>query len=195
MVVWWPGSVLSTTVNANDDPSSEVIAVHPMLDSKHQVYLGLYFPDKKVTFSAQGSVGGFANDPIEFDEALGLGETETVAFFQYRWNWGKKWWTEFEYFSTDADNTLQLQQDITWQDITFKEGSFVAAGTNLDVARVFFGRKIFQRPDRELSLGAGLHWLEIGGYIEGELESSIGDSEFLRGEAKTGFPLPNFGLV
>lgn len=185
-------TLMSSAVSAQEE---EQIDVHPFLTSKFQLQVGVFFPDKEIELSASGRIGfAESGDSVDFDEALKLGDSENVGFLAFRWNHGKKWWLEGEYFASEARENFILEEDIEWQDFIFKEGSFVRAGLDVDVARLFFGRKVLDRPETEVSIGFGLHWMELMAFVEGDIESNLGDTDFVRADADTGFPLPNFGV-
>ena len=73
-------------------------------------------------------------------------------------------------------------------------GTFVEGGVSLDLYRLFFSRTVLNRPKHDLSVGIGLHGLNIGAFIEGELRTSEGDREFDRRDVAGLIPLPNIGV-
>ena len=86
-----------------------------------------------------------------------------------------------------------LGEDVNWEDVTFKAGSNVGVGVDLSVARLFFGRTFSSGPRHEFGLGAGLHWLEIGAFLEGEVFINDESRGFDRRSVSADFPLPNLG--
>jgi hypothetical protein len=99
-----------------------------------------------------------------------------------------------QYWATDDSRTAVLSEDVTWGDNVLKAGSNVGAGATLDLARVFFGREFFTDEDyHEFGLGVGLHWLQIGAYIEGEMFLNDQSSGFRRESVSADLPLPNIG--
>jgi hypothetical protein len=86
-----------------------------------------------------------------------------------------------------------LSEDVEWEDVVFKEGTFASAGVELDVARLFLGRIFSSGPQHEFGAGLGLHWLEIKAYVEGRIKTDLGDTEAYRGSVSAGAPLPNIG--
>ena len=77
--------------------------VHPLLTNRYMVNLGVYFPDKKLSLSADGSVDLPEPGPLEdFASSVRLGESESVGAFSFRWNYKNNWWLDIEYFKTDS---------------------------------------------------------------------------------------------
>jgi hypothetical protein len=59
---------------------------------------------------------------------------------------------------------------------------------------VFFGRDFYKRPGHEFGAGIGLHWLEIEGFIAGQvIIDELLDTEFRRSSVSAEAPLPNIG--
>jgi hypothetical protein len=86
-----------------------------------------------------------------------------------------------------------LTEDVPWEDIIFREGTFVAGGVGLDVVRVFLGRKFDLAPQHELGWGIGLHYMNLDTFMEGEILINDDTNEFHRATASAAFPLPNIG--
>jgi len=178
----------SDTEQGSDTESED--AMHPYFKSKYFFSLGAYRPSIDFDIQVDGTLPG---EGIDFEEAVGISDTDEVFSGAFRWNFGKKWSLWGQYFQSDHDSTATLTEDIQWQDIIFREGTIVSAGTTIKVARVFFGREFKTGPNYEFGAGFGLHWLEMGAFIEGE--ALIGDNTtgFHRGDVDAGFPLPDIG--
>ena len=63
----------------------------------------------------------------------------------------------------------------------------------MKLARVFFGREISTSLKHEFGAGFGLHWMELGTFLEGEVLINEGTTEFQRLLINGEFPLPNIG--
>ena len=169
-------------------------AYHPVLSSKFYLGAGAFFPDKNFKIR----VGGRIEDPtrrgdIDFEEALKLDNSETTGALELRWRFGEKWSLSGQYWRISDSSTAVLTEDIEWEDVVFQEGTFASAGVGLDVARLFFGRSFSSGPQYEFGAGIGLHWLQIDAYIEGQIKTSLGDTERYRGSVDANAPLPNIG--
>ena len=99
-----------------------------------------------------------------------------------------------QYWSLSDSEKSVLTEDVEWEDIVFKEGTFVAAGIDQEIARLFLGREFFTpQPNHEFGLGLGLHWMNLEAFIEGQILTDQSDLEFRREKVSADFPLPNIG--
>jgi len=164
--------------------------VHPLLNAKFALGLGAFSPQKQFEIRVDGSS---PSDEIDFDETLGADDSETTGAMAFRWRFGEKWSLTGQYWAVDSQSGAILNQDVEWNDIVFKEGTFANAGLKTTISRVFFGRTFKTGPNYEFGLGAGLHWMEWDIFIEGEAIVGEGTTEFQRGSVDAAFPLPNIG--
>lgn len=163
---------------------------HPFMSDTFNLGLGIYYPQKDLKLRVDGSVQEL---DFDFDQALKLDENETTANLTFRWRFGEKWSLFGQYWTIGSNGGAVLEEDIEWQDVVFREGTFVEGGFDLDIARVFLGRNFYTRPGHEFGAGIGLHWMELGANLRGQILTSEGDSEFYRGSVSAGIPLPNIG--
>jgi len=165
-------------------------ASHPLIEDTFLLGVGGFFPDKRFTIGVDGSVPG---EEIDFDEIFRVDDSEATGAIQFRWRFGEKWSVQGQYWGVSDSGSSTLQEDVHWEDVIFEAGTNIGAGIEVDVARVFFGRRFSAGPQHEFALGLGLHWLEISAYMEGQILSNQGDSEFYRGSVSADAPLPNIG--
>lgn len=163
---------------------------HPFLSDKFNLEVGAFWPQINFTARADGS---HPEEEIDFDEVFGVDDDQLSGSINFRWRFGKKWSFWGQYWGTNNSGEAVLKEDIEWEDIVFKAGTFAGAGVELDVVRAFFGREFNLGPEHEFGLGAGLHYLDLGTYIEGEIITQNTSTEFYRATASTAFPLPNIG--
>lgn len=166
--------------------------VHPFLTNKYVLRLGVYFPSSDFEVAVDGTVTG-PHFEVDLEEAIGIGKDDEVLSAAFRWNFSKKWSLWLQYFDSEKTGQGVLTEDIEWQDFVFREGSFVGAGTELKVARIYFGREFHPRPRSEVGIGAGVHWLQLGAFIEGEATINDKTTGVLRENVEAEFPLPNIG--
>jgi hypothetical protein len=176
---------LSAVAQHDDD-------VHPFLTDKYWLKAGVYFPSSDFEVAVNGTLTG-EHQEVDFEEAVGIGEDNELFSAAFRWNFGKKWSLWMQYFETNNSGAGELTEDVEWEDLVFREGTFAGAGTELKVARVYFGREFHPRPRSEIGFGGGFHWLQLGAFIEGE--AFVGDEStgHRRESVETEFPLPNIG--
>ena len=167
---------------------------HPILEDKFYIEAGIFIPQKNIQLGANGSSD---NDEVDFGETFDLNDNEITPFFNAEWRWNKKWRLAVEYFGVNNGSSATLQDDIKWEDITFKKGSFVRGGIEFNLVRVFVGRVISSGPKHSLGGGLGIHAINIGAFIEGEGELETDDGEIVRKFEKKRvsalIPLPNIG--
>lgn len=159
---------------------------------KFKFEVDTYYPLKKIKIAANGSL---PNDQIDFGDSFGMGDRELTLNFKFGWRFSKKWMLSAEYFKLKSENGATLDKDINWNDITFREGSYVKAGVGMGIYRVFFGRIIKNKATNfEFGVGIGVHVLSTDAFLEGE--AYINDIAI--GVNKSGLdlvlPLPNVGI-
>ena len=166
---------------------------HPNLSDSFTVSLGAMRSSN--SFTLESDFGNDIGDDIDFEDSLGVSKNSTFFNGQLRWKFGsaKKWSLFAQYFSNDATGDGVLTEDVEWDGLTWKEGSFVEAGVKLSVARLFVGRSLFKNERSDFGIGAGLHTLKIKAFIEGEIIKDDETSEFQEGDVEVSQPLPNIG--
>jgi len=163
---------------------------HPFLTSKFRLGIGVFTPLKRFNIQVDGSDPG---NEIDFNEALDHKESESTPALSFSWRYSKNWLLAGEYWSVGSRNSAVLPEDIEWEDYKLLAGSFVESEVDTSIVRVFFGRSFLQdSPEQEFGLGAGLHWLEINAFIEGDFDDGT-SIEFKRENVSAEFPLPNIG--
>jgi hypothetical protein len=184
LVAFCPVSALAQSAGAS----------HPLLEKKYYIGAGAYLPDKnfKIRVAGSGAVRQVTRT-VDFEEAFKTDKGETTGAAEFRWKFGEKWSVAAQYWTTSDSGTAVLTEDIEWEDVVFEEGTFAGAGVGLDVGRLFLGRVFSSGARHEFGAGAGLHWLEIDAYIEGQIKTDRGETELYRGAVSAGAPLPNIG--
>jgi len=163
---------------------------HPFLSDKFTLSVGAFWPKVDFTGQLDGSDPG---DGVDFDEVLNMSTSQTTPAIGFLWRFGEKWSLGAEAWTIDNSGKAVLEEDITWNDVTFREGTNVGGGVGLDVVRVFMGRKFTTSPKHEFGLGVGLHYLSFNTYLEGEIFFDDDSTGFHRESASADFPLPDIG--
>jgi hypothetical protein len=166
--------------------------VHPYLKDGFVVHAGAFLPRTDVDLGVDGTLTG-SHPPIDFEGRVGNKRDDTIFAAEIIWRFGEKWSFRGQYFAGGRDAAAVLEEDIEWEDAVFEQGSFVAAGTDLEITRFFFARDFSSSPNHEFGIGIGLHRMEIGGYLTG---TAIINGETFMGETKAVSavaPLPNVG--
>lgn len=166
---------------------------HPYLSDSFTISLGAM--RSKNSFKLESDLGDDIGDEIDFGDSLGISHHSTFFNGQLKWKFGstKKWSISAQYFSSNAKGSNELTEDVEWDGLTWKEGSFVDAGVKLGVARLFLGYSIFKNDRNDFGLGVGVHTLKMKAFIEGEIKIDEETTEFQRGDVDVSQPLPNIG--
>lgn len=166
-------------------------AQNPILTDNITFDIGVFIPVKSVKISVNGFTD---NDEIDFGNSFDFQQNEATPYFNFNWRFSKMWKLSAEYFGLKTSQSAELEDDIIWNEITFKEGSYVKGGFTFDLYRIYVGRVILKREKHELGGGIGIHGINLGAYIEGEAyinDISIGID---RSSVKGFIPLPNIGI-
>ncbi len=165
--------------------------LHPYLERGFSLDLGVFFPDRKLDVRVNGSLAGI-NDEIDFDEGIRLGNADETFAAELSWRFRGKWSVVGQHFKSTDSARAVLEEDIEWGDVVFGAGSNASVGTNFSLTRIFFGRQLNTSKSHDFGIGAGLHWLEMGTFIEGEILIN-GTPTASRRSVSVGAPLPNIG--
>jgi len=163
----------------------------PILRSKFQLGVGVYFPTQKVKFSVAGNSD---NQIIEFDKTFDFNDNQVTPQVFFDWRFAKKWKLYAEYFNVNYGSNKELENDIIAGDYTFEAGSNVKVGYKLNMYRLFVGTLFYSNPKQELGGGLGFHILNIGPFIQGNIIVNGSDNEFQRVDTSATAPLPNIGI-
>ncbi len=167
--------------------------IHPYLTDKFFVDLGVYFPNREIEFRVNGMLDT-PNDIIDFDGEFGLDKSDQTFSLNFGWRFGEKWELGAQYFDASTGDSAVLEEDVEWQDVVFEQGSSISAGTDFSLVRIFFARNFETSERQRFGVGAGIHWLEISAFIEGNAIIAGGANMFRRESVSAGAPLPNFGV-
>ncbi len=164
-------------------------SLHPYLERGFSLDLGIFYPDRKLDMRVNGTISGI-NDEIDFDEGFRLGAADNTFAAEMAWRFRGKWSVVGQYFKSDDTVRAVLDEDIEWGDVVFGAGSNAAVGSKFSLTRIFFGRQLDTSTIHDIGIGGGIHWLEIGAFIEGEILIN-GTPSAARRSVSVGAPLPN----
>lgn len=171
--------------------SQETEDKHPVLADRFQIEIGTFIPSKNIDVGANGDV------PItgtNFGDTFNFNDNEATLFIRLEWYFAKKWKLSVENFSVKAAKNTTLEEDLVWDNVTFKAGSNVRGGFDMSLYRVFIGRTISRGLKHELGAGLGVHALNTGAFIEGNIAINETDFRFERKKVNGIIPLPNIGF-
>ncbi len=165
--------------------------LHPHLRTGFSLDVGVFFPDRHLDLSVNGSVAG-ENDEIDFDQGFQLGSADETFAAELSWRFRGTWSVVGQFFKTSDSARVVLEEDIEWGNVVFGAGSFATAGSDFTLTRIFFGRSLNTGKSHDVGIGGGLHWLHIGSFIEGEILVN-GTPAAARRSVSAEAPLPNIG--
>jgi len=166
--------------------------MHPYLTDTFFLDVGVFFPDRRLKLSVDGSAGG-ENPIIDFSEEFRLKESDETFALDFGWRFGERWRLVGQYFGSSGNSTWTLEEDVEWQDIVFLEGTSASVGNNFKLIRAFVGRDLNKSERHEFGVGAGIHWLEIGAHVEGTILIEGGETASAFESVSTQGPVPNIG--
>jgi hypothetical protein len=145
---------LSTAAAAG---AAEAIAPdHPALRDRFYFSAGTFFPQTTTSAQLQNSTTGVGAN-VDFENALGMATDKAVPIASARWRLGERWRIEAEYFRLNRSASKVIDRNIQWGDTVYPVNSQVDSRFNFSDLRVSAGYSFFQRPDKEVGIGAGLH--------------------------------------
>lgn len=171
--------------------AQEEVNKHPILTSKFQLGFGLYFPTQTVKFKVDGDS---EDNGIQFDETFDFNNSQITPDVNFDWRFSKNWKLAAEYFNINYETTKVLKQDIKAGDYVFNKGSNVGIGYKINMYRLYVGRVISRGLKHELGAGLGVHVLDLGPFIEGNVIVNGSDNEFREANVSATAPLPNIAL-
>lgn len=166
--------------------------VHPFLEDKFGVHLGVFFPDRSFKIGVDASVPVIDRD-IDLSKQFELAESETTESLELAWRFGKKWLVRGQYFSVGGSRSALLDEDVEWGDYTFGAGTGISGGIDVSITRLYFGYTLSKNDVRDFGIGGGVHLLDISAFIRGQAIINNNPPEVAELSASTNGPLPNIG--
>jgi hypothetical protein len=168
-------------------------SLHPHLTAKYIGDFGVFFSDRDLKISVNGSLGD-VNESIDFSNELRRGRSDEVFALEFSWRFSEKWSLRTQYFESGGSTSAVLNEDVEWGDVVFGSGSNIDAGSDFSLVRLFFRRAFNIGERHDLGLGLGIHRLEFGGHVEGEAIINGMPAGFQRRSVSAHAPLPNIGI-
>ncbi len=128
----------------------------------------MFFPSSEAKIRIDGTAE-LPDEEIDFNGRIGRVTEDEIGAASLYWRFGEKWGLQTQYyFESRNDVSAVLQEDIEWEDYVIREGSEASVGLDVTIFRIFFGREFNQGTNHLFGVGAGVHWMEIGAFAEGE---------------------------
>jgi hypothetical protein len=167
---------------------------HPYLTERFFIDVGIYFPKRELRISVDGTDDATITD-IDFDDDLDLSANDETASLNFGWRLSQHWKFSAQGFRTSDRFGATLEEDVQWGDNVFPVGGDVTGGQDFSLVRTLIGYEFNSSDKHAFGIGGGLHWLEIGAFIEGEFLLGgpggpvVNDREAVSAKGV----LPNFG--
>lgn len=178
-------SLISFARSAAAEECCESIPDHPMMSDRWYFSAGAMWADSNVVANLNSGVLG-AGAIIDFEDDLGLDQTDLIGLFDARWYFTKRWKLEVEYFKLDRSKEKQTDRTLTWGDLNIPIQSVATSTFNIEDFRVGVGYSIFRTQDKEVGIGLGAH--------VAKLEAGISTRNFGSQRASQTAPLPFFTM-
>jgi hypothetical protein len=162
------------------------------LEKTWLLQVSAYFPGVDSSVRADASDGSIGT-VVDFEQDLGFDRNSTLPAFMLEWRPGDDWVLNAEYYSVGRTSTKRLDREITLGDTVFPVSGEVSAGFDSDIVRFTIGNRLFQRPNLEIGVAAGLHGTDFQVFVAGQGTVAGNPGQF-RNEARSVFaPLPTIG--
>ena len=166
---------------------------HPNLSDNFTLSVGAFRSDSALKLEAGGV--DIDSDEIDFGKSVGVDKSNTIANFELRWKFGssRKWALAGQYFSNNAKGDATLKEDVEWQDLIFREGTFVEGGVKFEMIRAFVGRSFVKTEQHDFGVGVGIHNLDVSAFLGGEIIINDETTGYQSADAGASQILPNIG--
>jgi len=164
---------------------------NPIKEDRFLIEGGFFWVTRYFKIAADGEI---PNEEIDFNKTFDLSESAPTYHFQFGWQFSKRWKASIQSFGVSAGDRAVLEEDLLFGNFVFKSGSYAEGGVRFDLLRLYFDRKVFMHPHHEISVGIGVHGVNIEAFIEGEAKTSEGDTGIERVSFRGIIPLPNIGF-
>ena len=169
--------------------------MHPLMNDKYWVTVGVLFAARDLVVSVDGSLGSTIEDlDLDFESSVGLDDTPDLFTTEVGWQFSDDWGVSLQFFRSERSVNEVLQKTIEWEDLTFEAGADIAAASKVSVSRLFFSRRFWDGGRHSLRLGAGIHFLETTVRIGGQATIDDMTTEFRTRAVSASFPVPNIGV-
>jgi hypothetical protein len=129
---------------------------HPMMTDSFLLSGGALWAESNVTANLNSGALG-VGALIDFEDDMGLDESNIMALWDFRWHFTRRWQVEVEYFKLDRDNEKQVERLVDWGDLVVPPNAFAKGTFNVEDFRVSVGWSFFRSKDKEVGIGLGAH--------------------------------------
>lgn len=163
----------------------DTVPDHPIMKDRFFIGAGVLWAESNVTANLNtGRIGVGAL--IDFEDDMGLKETNVIGLLTLRMRLSKRWQLEAEYFSLERDAEKQVSRTLEWGNLNVPIDA-VARGTfDVEDIRLGIGYSFFRSKDKEIGVGLGAHVTNF--------EAGLSTQNFGSQRASQSAPLPFLNL-
>jgi hypothetical protein len=153
--------------------------------------VGLYvFHPSFDTQIRKDSSDGTPGTPLNFEQNLGMSDTETLPGLMFTWRTAKKHSLLLAYYELDRSGSAVTGTVIRFGDKEFEVNLPISSFMDMDVATAAYSYSLLFDERREISINAGLALMDIDFRIIGN-----GSSGVIQANTSLTAPLPTIGLT
>ena len=172
--------------------SQPAVAFERGKSDRFLVSLGGFISDFK-TEASLSSESGIGTE-INFEDDLGLTDSESLLRLDGYWRFGQKHRLDFGSFLFTRDAERVLDREITWGDLVFPVSASVSTETSTTIIKLAY-KYSFHRGERfEWGASFGLSTLISKAELAGQAQAGGGGTSFQSESDSVTAPIPVFGL-
>jgi hypothetical protein len=179
-----------STLSLADDQSgdSERSLGGHFLGAKHIIFVGT----TRQSMDAEISAAAEGFDPITLKlEDLGVENRDTSYYVEYRYRFKPRWAMIAGAYSFSGSGNRTSQRDFNYDGIEFSAGSEIETELDIKAYIVDVMYTLSQSDSYELLIGGGVHALDLGATIAGQVFVGNETSEFRQSGTTLLAPVPN----
>ena len=158
------------------------------MGARHTVQIGVFHPALDTQLRIDSS-DGTPGTPVDFEQNLGMSDTETLPTFMYQWRVAKRHRLSLEYYQLDRSGSAVTGTITRFGDKEFEVNLPISSFMDTDVATVAYSYSILFDERREFAISAGLTRMDVRFGIVGN-----GSQGVIEAETDLIAPLPAIGL-
>ncbi|GEM_PF-1113213 len=155
---------------------------------KHMFAIG--GAEQKAEATIRASVDGGGTAGISLDD-LAVDDVDSTFFFQYRYQFKPKWAVTAGTYSFSASGGRTVERQFEYDGVEFETGTDIRATIDVDAYVLDVVYKTYATERFSLWLGGGIHALDLGANIRGEVRLNENEAGFQAANESLLAPVPN----
>ena len=160
--------------------------------SRHVLTGGLAYQTTDFTIAA--GVDGNPGVSLKLDD-LEIDDRDSSYYLEYKYRLGERWSIIAGTYQFSGSGSKQTERTIDYDGVEFTAGTTIQSQLEVDAYVVDLVYQVFARDNFEIMLGGGVHALDLGASIAGQVSIDDTSSEFRRASATVLAPVPNLRLT